>query len=68
MPMFDCPECPMRVIGRYGDLLEHVEDEHPLAAQLVVDSDGKTVADRIKEAQKARLKERINEEMVVSDE
>lgn len=68
MPLFDCPECETSIIGKYSDLLKHVRDEHPLAAKIVVDSDGKTVADRIKDAQKARLKDRINEEMVVNDD
>lgn len=67
MPIFDCPDCETAIIGRYGDLLTHVRDEHPLAAKLLVNEDGETVEDRIKTAQKDRLKQRIEDEMVVSE-
>jgi hypothetical protein len=72
MPLFDCPECSTRIIGRYGDLLAHVRDDHPLAVNALVGDankpleERKTLEERIKSAQKARLKQRINEEMVVS--
>ncbi len=65
--IFDCPECETPIIGEYRDLLAHVRDEHPLV-KIRVDENGETVLDRIKKAQKERLKNRINEEMVVGDE
>lgn len=67
--VFDCPEdgCHVAIIGTYGDLLAHVRAEHPLAP-VFVNSDGESVVDRIKKAQKSALQKDIREKMVVDDE
>lgn len=64
--VFDCPidDCHEAIVGSYGDLLDHVRDEHPLE-RIMVDEDRNTVLDRIKQAQKEELKKDINEHMMV---
>lgn len=65
--LFDCPDddCDVKIIGSYVDLIAHLESEHPLVR--VFEKDGKSMLDRVKEAQKDALKKDINEQMVVDD-
>lgn len=62
--IFDCPndDCHVTIVGSYGDLLDHVRDEHPLS-KIIVDSRKNTVLDRIKWAQQAALKQDVREQM-----
>jgi hypothetical protein len=66
--LFDCPwnDCEIKIIGSYGDLLAHVKSTHPLVH--VFGTDGETMLERIKEAQKDALEKDINEQMVVETE
>lgn len=66
--VLDCPVdgCQASIIGLYGDLLTHVQTEHPYQ-RLLADEDGETVIDRIKNAQKDALKADIQEQMVVEN-
>ncbi len=67
--VFDCPvdDCHETIIGTYGDLFAHVREEHPLA-RVMVNSEGESVLDRIKEAQKDALQKDIREKMVVDSD
>ena len=67
MPVFDCPgfNCETVVVGNYSGLLRHVSSEHPLEASARIHEGGLSLRERIKGAQKERLKERIEREMVL---
>ena len=66
--IFDCPVdgCHEAIIGAYRDLLDHFDDDHPLAAVVDVE-EGITLPERVKQAQRAALEADIQEQMVVSD-
>jgi hypothetical protein len=66
--VFDCPwnDCDVKIIGSYGDLLAHLNSDHPLVR--VFEKDGESMLERVKKAQKDALKKDINEKMVVDNE
>jgi len=56
--IFDCPmaDCDVVLVGDYGDLLAHLDREHPLS-RTVVDGDGTSIRGRV-----AAARERVREE------
>lgn len=61
--VLDCEHCPAVVLRSILDLRKHYREEHPLALS-TRPSDGDTLRERLKDAEKDALTERIENEDV----
>lgn len=47
--ILECPRCQIPIVGVYGDLLDHIDEEHPLEKIIVDGATLRSVVDEIED-------------------